>query len=231
MKMVRFLLMAVTLMTLHSWCSGQTIDTIPASPKGTQLKTPVKRPDTSRLESKRVRNPRKATLYSTFFPGLGQFYNHKYWKVPLAWAAVGIPAYTYFYNRSWYNKCQKAISIIDTYQALGIAIPATEYAKVDPKLRSFLDANNDQALRSYRNEYRKDEDYSVLFFILFWGLNIVDATVDAHLASFDVGDQLTMHLGQPSPNAMMGTPANPGLGASLVIDFHKPRFKRLSVMP
>jgi hypothetical protein len=249
MKMVRFFLIVVTFLFLHAWCSGQTVDTIPPSPKGTQLHTPVKLSDTSRLDSaggkkhkkdqpykvdsltKRVRNPRKATLYSTFFPGLGQFYNHKYWKIPLAWAAVGIPAYTYFYNRSWYNKCQKAISIIDTYQALNEAIPATEYAKVDPKLRSFLDNNDDNSLRSYRNEYRKDEDYSVLFFILFWGLNIVDATVDAHLASFDVGDQLTMRLGQPSPNAMIGTPASPGLGASLVIDFHKARFKRLSAMP
>jgi hypothetical protein len=244
-----FLVFAMTFF-LHRYCSGQTVDTIPPSPKGMQLHQPVKLADTSRVDSsgkvhharrdspykvdsatKRVRNPRKATLYSTFFPGLGQIYNHKYWKVPLVWAAVGIPAYTFFYNRSWYNKCQKAISIIDTYQQQNIPIPASAYATVDPKLRTFLQAGDDNSLRSYRNEYRKDEDYSVLFVILFWGLNIVDATVDAHLASFDVGNNLSFRFDQPSPNAMVVGATGTGMGLSLVVDVHKTRFKRLPVMP
>jgi len=244
-----FLVFAMTLF-LHSLCFGQTVDTIPPSPKGTQLHQPVKLADTSRVDSagkyhhartdspykvdsaaKRVRNPRRATLYSTFFPGLGQIYNRKYWKVPLVWAAVGIPAYTFFYNRSWYNKCQKAISIIDTYQALGTPVPESLYGTVDPKLRGFLASGQENGLRDYRNEYRKDEDYSVLFFILFWGLNIVDATVDAHLASFDVGNNLSFHFDQPSSNAMAYGSAGTGMGVSLVVDFHKARYKPLPVMP
>jgi hypothetical protein len=249
MKLVRFVFIFITLLFLHNLCNGQIVDTIPPSPKGTQLRAPVKLSDTVHLDSagkrrvqtdkpykvdsltKRVRNPRKATLYSTFFPGLGQIYNHKYWKVPLVWGAVGIPAYTFFYNRSWYKKCQQAISIIDNYQAQGIPVPASEYGKVDPKLRAFLQNNDDNSLRSYRNEYRKDEDYSVLFVILFWGLNIVDATVDAHLASFDVGNNLSFHFDQPSSNTMAVGPMGAGMGLSLVVDFHKPRYKTLSVMP
>jgi hypothetical protein len=175
----------------------------------------------------RVRNPRKATLYSTFFPGLGQFYNRKYWKIPIVWAAVGIPAYTYFYNRSWYQKCQKAISIIDYYQAQNTTVPTSVINSVDPKLRGFIQRNDDQDLRTYRNEYRKDEDYSVLFTILFWGLNIVDATVDAHLAAFDVGNNLSFHFDQSSPNTLVQGPmgASTPMGISLVVDFHKTRFK------
>jgi hypothetical protein len=227
----RFVLVFATLLSLHNWCSGQVADTTsrPDSAGGRrhQKDSPYKVDSVT----KRVRNPRKATLYSTFFPGLGQIYNHKYWKVPIVWAAVGIPAYTFFYNRSWYNNCQKAISIIDTYQTLGTAIPDSLYKTVDPKLRTFLQAGDDNSLRSYRNEYRKDEDYSVLFFILFWGLNIVDATVDAHLASFDVGNNLSFHFDQPSPNAMVVGPMGTGMGVSLVVDFHKARYKRLPVMP
>src|ERR1700689_1940711 len=48
------------------------------------------------IVKKKGPDPRKATLYSTIFPGAGQFYNKKYWKVPLVLAAVGIPAYTFF---------------------------------------------------------------------------------------------------------------------------------------
>ena len=247
--MARFILVFVTALFLHNLCSGQVVDTIPPSPKGVQLHTPVKLSDTSRLDSagkrrrhtdspytvdsatKRVRNPRRATLYSTFFPGLGQFYNRKYWKVPIVWAAVGIPAYTFFYNRSWYNKCQKAISIIDTYSSQGLPVPDSLFGTVDPKLRTFMQAGDENSLRSYRNEYRKDEDYSVLFFLLFWGLNIVDATVDAHLASFDVGNNLSFRFDQPSPNAIVMGPMGTGMGISLVVDFHKARYKPLPVMP
>ena len=34
-----------------------------------------------------------------FCPGAGQVYNKKYWKVPIVYAAIGIPAYLYFYNK------------------------------------------------------------------------------------------------------------------------------------
>jgi len=37
-------------------------------------------------------------------------------------------------------------------------------------------------------------DYSVLFILVFWGLNVVDATVDGHLKEFDVSDDLSMHI-------------------------------------
>jgi len=102
---------------------------------------------------------------------------------------------------------------------------------VDPKLQSFLASGQENGLRSYRNQYRKDEDYSVLFFILFWGLNIVDATVDAHLASFDVGNNLSFHFDQPSSNAMAVGPMGTGPGLSLVVDIHKTRCKALPMMP
>src|ERR1700734_283477 len=49
--------------------------------------------------AKKKFDPAKASLYSAIFPGLGQIYNKKYWKVPIVWAAVGIPVYTFFFNR------------------------------------------------------------------------------------------------------------------------------------
>jgi hypothetical protein len=61
--------------------------------------------------------------------------------------------------------------------------------------------------------------------MLFWGLQIVDATVDAHLKYFDISDQLTMQLQPPSPNML---PAN-STGISLVFDWHKPRHKLLQL--
>ncbi len=178
---------------------------------------------------RRKHDPRKATLYSTFAPGLGQIYNRKYWKVPLVWAAVGIPVYTFFYNRSWYNKCQFAISIMDRAAATGVTVPADLAAKVDPQLRTFITYNDESSLRTYRNEFRKDEDYSVLFFLLFWGLNIVDATVDAHLMYFDVSDQLSVHLQQPQALPTASTTTFGGMaGIGLAFELHKIKHRPIS---
>jgi hypothetical protein len=38
-----------------------------------------------------------------------------------------------------------------------------------------------ESIRYSRDEFRRNMDYSVLVFLLFWGLNVIDASVDAHL--------------------------------------------------
>jgi hypothetical protein len=99
--------------------------------------------------------------------------------------------------------------------------------KVNSQLRPFVTNLDDNGLRNYRNEFRQNEDYSILFFLLFWGLQIVDATVDAHLKYFDISDQLTMHLQTPSENML---PAR-STGVSLAFDWHKSRHRLIQLEP
>jgi hypothetical protein len=88
------------------------------------------------------------------------------------------------------------------------------FEKVDSKLQKFVLAGRDQTLLNYRNDYRKNMDYSILFTLLFWGLNVVDATVDAHLKGFNVNDNLTL---QVKPALL----SNSTVGVSLVFKFDK----------
>lgn len=222
MKMVR-ILPALLVLFLYLPAMAQN-DTIPVPQKRPTEKNLYKTDSVTR----RVHDPRKATLYSAILPGLGQIYNRKYWKAPIAWAGVGIPAYTYFDNRNWYNKCQYAISIMDSFANVGAPVPDSLIRKVDPKLQGFVTANDENSLRTYRNEFRKNEDYSILFFILLWGLNVVDATVDAHLMGFDISPQLSLRLAQPSGSVTLAGPLGPGMGLSLLIDWHRSRFKPLA---
>ena len=242
--MVRHLITVSVLAWLHIACYGQqkAADTIPSFIKGkdaTGIRVTDTLPRTKdaahpgkkgitdspyKVDSatRKKHDPRKATLYSTFVPGLGQIYNRKYWKLPLVYAAVGIPAYTYFYNRSWYQKCQYAIAVI-----VSGTTNTDSLNRVDPKLKVFVDAKDDNGVRSYRNEFRKDQDYSVIFFLLFWGLQIVDATVDAHLMNFDISNELSLHLREGSGAAGTGLAGSFGtpVGFGVVIDIHKARFK------
>ena len=160
-------------------------------------------------------------------PGAGQIYNKKYWKLPLVYAAVGIPTYTYFYNKTWYHKCQYALSVAANISSNGGVIsPGAQDSlnAVDPKLQAIAASGNTNALINYRNEFRKNQDYSALFFLIFWGLNIVDATVDAHLKDFNVTDDLSLRI---RPNIIPG----PGYvsGISFVFDIHKGKTKMINI--
>ncbi|RYY19164.1 MAG: hypothetical protein EOO04_22570 [Chitinophagaceae bacterium] len=150
----------------------------------------------------RKHSPRKAAIRSALVPGLGQIYNRKYWKLPLVYAAVGIPAYLIYYNKQWYDRARYALSV-----ASNPPIDTPTLMTVHPELRAITAARSVNSLRNYRDEFRKNMDYSILITILAWGLNVIDATVDAHLKDFDVSDEISMRV---KPVIMTGT-RTPGL--------------------
>jgi hypothetical protein len=85
-----------------------------------------------------------------------------------------------------------------------------------------VDAGDTYSLQQYRNEFRKNIDYTVLFFIFFWGLNVVDATVDGHLKEFDVSNNLSLKI-KPTFNSL---PAAAGISFVFTIgknNAHKPQ--------
>ena len=171
---------------------------------------------------KKKHDPRKATMHSLILPGWGQAYNRSYWKIPVVYAALGITGYIFNYNRLQYNKVKYAyFSVINRNTIDSSLFPR---GNVDPALKRFVDANDSYSLQLYRNEYRKDIDYSVLFFIFFWALNVVDATVDGHLKDFDVTDDLSMKI-KPAFYDSPGVP----LGVSVVFNIGKHPVKQRPV--
>lgn len=151
--------------------------------------------------SKKVKSiASKAALRSAIFPGLGQAYNKKYWKIPLVYGVLAIPVASFKYNSDWYTKTRYAYTIRATYDT-------ANYKNIARELQPL---SND-ALRTYRNSFRKNMDYSVLGFLLAWGLNIVDATVDGHLRTFNISDELTMSIQPNVKNFQQGF----GLSATL----------------
>ncbi len=142
--------------------------------------------------------PQRATRRSAMIPGWGQAYNREYWKIPLVYAALSIPAITYFYNTSYYNKTKFA------YEARFKAQngDSSDIAAIDPELTGLSIGS----LQNYRNSFRRDRDYSILWFILAWGLQVADATVFGHLRHFDVSNDLSMRV-HPQFNPYTKTPA------------------------
>jgi hypothetical protein len=180
-------------------------------------KSPLSIGDTANKHS-----PRKATIRSAIIPGWGQAYNKKYWKIPIIYAALGITTYVFIDNVQTYQEVQFAYKVVAEKDT-------ASYPEVPDYLKELVRRGDINSLDRYRREFRKNIDYSVLIFFLFWGLNVIDATVDAHLKDFDVSPNLSMSLKPMLP--AMGTsfsgPPGAGTGVSLVFDIHKAKTKSL----
>lgn len=145
-------------------------------------------------------DPVKAALYSAILPGLGQAYNRKYWKIPVVWAGFG--AFAYFIN--WNN---------DQYQFYRRNLIYEIEGNPDFPNETPYEAD---VLKSARDEYRRNRDMLIIFNVLYYMLNIVDAHVDAHLIEFDVNQDLSVQL-QPSIQYM--PVGNPTTGLTLSFRF------------
>lgn len=138
-----------------------------------------------------VHSPRRATIYSAVLPGLGQIYNRKYWKVPIVYGGFATLGYFINFNNELYTKYKQAYSdIIDT----------------DPNTNSFKKLNVNpiffeadkisqltERLRLAKDGSRRNRDLVVIGTAVFYALNIIDASVDAHFFNFDISDDLTIN--------------------------------------
>lgn len=155
-------------------------------------------------------NPRIAMYRSAILPGWGQYTNKKLWKIPIVYAALGTTTYIFFRNTKQYRESRDAYAnAIDGNTANDYLIPEPYYSiRTQP-----------ERIKTFRNQVRQNVDYTVLFFILFWGLNVVDATVDAHLKTFDVSDDLSLQI-KPGYSQLANTN-----GISIVLNIGKNRSK------
>jgi hypothetical protein len=165
----------------------------------------------------REHSPRAAAIRSAILPGLGQIYNKKYWKLPIVYGALGVTGYIFVDNIKTYREYRFAYNA--RYKAANATSPADSADYLT--LSRFYQTVSPEAIRAARNRFRKYIDYSVLFFVFFWGLNVVDATVDAHLKTFDVSPDLSLYI-KPGHSEMANTN-----GVSIVIAVKDKRSQRV----
>ena len=205
-KIIRLFLLTVFGCTVHFSYAQQ----VPVNADTTQIKKESKKKqgatDTSGIK---MYSPKKAAIRSAIIPGWGQAYNKKYWKIPIVWGALITTGVIFTNNLSTYKDLKQAY--IGKYNASHPPFDSTEYWKIP----DYLLPLSEETIRYNRDEYRRYVDYSALFFIIFWGLNVVDAAVDAHLKSFDVSPTLSLQI-KPGYSEMAGTN-----GISLVLHIGK----------
>lgn len=136
-----------------------------------------------------VPNSTKAVWYSAIFPGLGQIYNRKYWKLPIIYGGfVGI-TYGLAFNQRNYTDYSKAYK---------------DAMDGDPNTNSYNDflspnsnmsmADIQKAMKRKKDFYRRYRDLSIIGLVALYAACMIDAYVDAELYTFDISPDLSLRL-------------------------------------
>ncbi len=125
--------------------------------------------------------PARAAFYSAVLPGLGQAYNGKYWKIPIAYAGLGVGIYFYLNNDEQYNRYRSV------YKRRLAGFRDDEFIGPGGQER----VTTDGLIRAQRF-YQQNKEISLLVIVGIYALNIIDANVDAHLQQFNVSEDLSL---------------------------------------
>lgn len=133
--------------------------------------------------------PKRALWLALVFPGGGQIYNRKYWKLPIIYGGfLGC-----YYALSWNNQMLRDYS--QAYLDIMDDDPNTKsYEKMLP-LNYNISGRESQFKEIFKNKknyYRKYRDMSILAFAAVYAIGVIDAYVDAELSSFDISQDLSL---------------------------------------
>ncbi|PQJ11057.1 hypothetical protein CJD36_013895 [Flavipsychrobacter stenotrophus] len=124
-------------------------------------------------------NPKRAGLYSAILPGVGQFYNRQYWKIPVIYAGLAVAGYYFVDNLNNYQAFRKAY-----IGRINNPYPTDKYVNI---------YTQDQ-LQQLQNDYNKFLNLTVLFTGVGYTLQVLEAITGAHLKNFDISRDISLNV-------------------------------------
>jgi hypothetical protein len=170
----------------------------------------------------------RATMLAVSFPGLGQIYNRKYWKIPVVYVGFGALIYSAGFNGKNYNMYMKAYqdftnNILAANSYLKVISPSVDRSTYDPKvnptgynLSLYVQFKN--AMLQMVDYYKRYRDLSYIGIAGWYLFSILDANVDASLFNYDISPNLNLTLA-PVKMALPGGFTGAGVSVGLKINF------------
>lgn len=146
------------------------------------------------LSGKKIFNPdpTRAVWMSALFPGLGQIYNRRYWKLPIIVAGFMGLGYGLSWNNTQYNDYSNGYMDLmsgdpDKKSYMNFFPPNTDEDSLD---KTWLKS----VLQSRKNYFRRNRDLCIICMVGVYLIAIIDSYVDAQLAHFDISPDLSMDI-------------------------------------
>lgn len=163
------------------------------------------------MKTRFIPDPKKSLWYAIIFPGGGQIYNRKYWKLPLIYGGFLGCIYAMNWNNTMYRDYSQAyIDIMDSDEN------TKSYENFIPAHYD-IEANKTRLqdmFRRKKNYYRRFRDLSMFCMIGVYALSILDAYIDAELSSFDISRDLTLKVYPAVMNEKHSTMRAQGMSTS-----------------
>ena len=131
--------------------------------------------------------PRKAVLYSAIFPGLGQIYNRKYWKLPIIYGGAVGCVYAITWNHKVYTGYKNAYR--DAMDNDDSTNSWKNYINSDTPSEYHINT-----FKRRRDNFRRYRDLSCIIAVGLYAVCMIDAYVDAQLFEFDISEELSMRV-------------------------------------
>ena len=160
-------------------------------------------------------DPTRAVWLSALFPGLGQIYNRRYWKLPLVVGGFMGLGYATSWNNTMLKDYQRGYQDImdddaSTKSYLDFFPPGTTESDLDKAWLTKL-------LKSRKDFYRRNRDLCIICMVAVYFVAMVDAYVDASLSHFDINPDLSIDW---SPSVIPDQRGKlPGIGLSWALNF------------
>ncbi|MDY6129935.1 MAG: DUF5683 domain-containing protein [Prevotella sp.] len=140
----------------------------------------------------RKSDAKRAMWLGIVFPGAGQMYNRKYWKLPIIYGGFLGCLYAMKWNDMMYKDYSQAyMDIMDDN-------PATQSYNQFLHLGTTIDDSNIERYKTIfkkrKDYYRRYRDMSLFIMIGVYALSVIDAYVDASLSEFDISQDLSMKV-------------------------------------
>lgn len=190
--MFRFLTIILLLLPF----GGLRAQTDSLTPTGERALAPALPAEGQEASAKREVSPKKVALFSAIVPGLGQYQNKQYWKIPIVYAGVGVAIYF----------LQDNIKNHNLYRKLSVA-----YINGDTQLTA-TSKYNEREVNLLRDYYRRNLDLTAVLSALGYTLQVIDALAFAHLKDFDISEDISFR-------ARPVIYPEGGLGLALVLRF------------
>ena len=190
--------------------------------KATRQDTDVIRSNAPKIRKPKIyhpdttHSPHLAVMHSLMVPGWGQVYNHRIWKVPVIYGTLGLLGWAIAFNAQYYKEFLQ----LSIYRNHLITPTAKNPYYAEYNLYSSVP---DQSIYDAKDGYRRNRDLSILGFVAFWGVNAVDAYIDAKfIHSYTLDNNFSIHvtptmINQPVYAQNFAGPYIPGLKITLTL--------------
>jgi len=158
-------------------------------------------------------DPAKAVLYSAIFPGLGQIYNRKYWKLPLVYGGFLGCVYAVSWNSTQYNDYKQLYRDITAGKDSWYT-----YLRPGENPANLTQGDIDFYKNAFKNKkdfFRRYRDLSIIVTVGVYALCMLDAYVDAQLFDFDISTDLSLRIEPVFYDKSEFTPRTFGLQCSI----------------